>query len=411
MSDPRIVLVTGASSGIGRASAALLAHHRCRVFGIARTAPPAHDGSFAFLPGDIRDDGSVRECVSRVLREAGRIDVLVNCAGVIVAGPAEEMLPDEIMDQIQTNLLGTMRMCQAVLPAMRKQGGGRIITVGSLAGLMGLPFQSAYSASKYGIEGYSESLQMEVQRFGIRVVVVDPGDIATEITSHRKVTRGSGSGSPYKQNFDDAMRSQAESERHGWKVERVARLIERIVRSRSATVPVYPRTICGTHQPGCAPLDTGPALPEDCRRVQRRAGEHPAPAVTAGRTAALFDYSPRNCDLRCHHEHTRNPSYHVPCKRSAAEPRVLRRFSQASAGQADGQFRRTRRLSSLLRRRYRPSRHHPDVFPIPRSGAGKKGAGETSAVAFSVPGGAFDFWIQRLSRAWHAVHRAGETDG
>jgi NAD(P)-dependent dehydrogenase (short-subunit alcohol dehydrogenase family) len=232
MSDPRIVLLTGASSGIGRASAARLAQTGFRVFGMARTAPPAHDGGFAFLPGDIRDDGSVRECVSRVLREAGRVDVLVNCAGVIVAGPAEEMLPDEIMDQVQTNLLGTMRMCQAVLPAMRKQWGGRIITVGSLAGLMGLPFQSAYSASKYGIEGYSESLQMEVQGFGIRVVVVDPGDIATEITLHRKVTRGSGSGSPYKQNFDDAMRSQAESEKHGWKVERVARLIERVVRSR-----------------------------------------------------------------------------------------------------------------------------------------------------------------------------------
>ena len=118
--------------------------------------------------------------------------MLVNCAGIVVAGPAEEMLPDEIMDQVQTNLLGTMRMCRAVLPAMRVNHSGRIITVGSLAGLMGLPFQSAYSASKYGIEGYSESLQMEVEGFGIRVVVVDPGDIATEITSHRKRDAGHG---------------------------------------------------------------------------------------------------------------------------------------------------------------------------------------------------------------------------
>jgi len=232
VNDARVVLVTGASSGIGRASAVCLAQSGCRVFGIARTAPPAHDGSFVFLPVDVRDDSSVRECVSRVLREAARIDVLVNCAGVIVAGPAEEMLADEIMDQVQTNLLGTMRMCQAVLPAMRQQRGGRIITVGSLAGLMGLPFQSAYSASKFGIEGYSESLQMEVQDFGIRVVVVDPGDIATEITLHRKETRGSRSGSPYRQNFAGAMRSQAASEQHGWKVERLARFIERIVRSR-----------------------------------------------------------------------------------------------------------------------------------------------------------------------------------
>ena len=233
MGDPRVVLVTGASSGIGRACAIRLARSGCRVFGAARTAPPAHDGTFHFLPVDVRDDGSVRECVSRVLREAGRIDVLVSCAGVIVAGPAEEMQPEEVMDQVQTNLLGTMRMCRAVLPGMRKQGSGLIISVGSLAGLMGLPFQSAYSASKYGIEGYSESLQMEVRDFGIRVVVVDPGDTATEITVHRKVTRGSTADSPYRQDFDSVMTSQAASERHGWKVERLARFIERVVRSRS----------------------------------------------------------------------------------------------------------------------------------------------------------------------------------
>ena len=164
MYDPRVVVVTGASSGIGRASAIHLARRGCLVFGIARTAPPAHEGTFAFLPVVVRDDGSVREGVARVLREAGRIDVLLNCAGVVVAGPAEEMLADEILDQVQTNLLGTMRMCRAVLPAMRKQRGGRIITVGSLAGLMGLAFQSAYSASKYGIEGYSESLQSRGSR-------------------------------------------------------------------------------------------------------------------------------------------------------------------------------------------------------------------------------------------------------
>lgn len=232
VTEPPVVLVTGASSGIGRACAVRLVRSGCRVFGVSRTPPPGHDGSFVHVPVDVRDDGSVRECVSHVLRHAQRIDVLLNCAGVIVAGPAEEMLPDEIMDQVQTNLLGTMRMCRAVLPAMRRQGSGRIITLGSLVGLMGLAFQSAYSASKYGIEGYSESLQMEVQDFGIRVVVVDPGDIATEITAHRRQTRGSSTGSPYRRNFESAMRRQAESELHGWRVERLARFIERIVRSR-----------------------------------------------------------------------------------------------------------------------------------------------------------------------------------
>ena len=240
MEDRRVVLVTGASSGIGRACAARLARSGCRVFGMARTAPPTGDDGVLLLAGDVRDEASVQECVSRVLREAGRIDVLVSCAGIVVAGSAEEMLPDEILDQVQTNLLGFMRMCRAVLPGMRARRAGRVIAVGSLAGLMGLPFQSAYSASKYGIEGYAESLQMEVQEFGIRVVIVDPGDVATEITAHRRQTRGAGRDSPYRERFDSAMRSQAASERHGWKVERMARFIEKIIRSRSPRLRYTP---------------------------------------------------------------------------------------------------------------------------------------------------------------------------
>ena len=240
MDNPRVILVTGASSGIGRACAGRCARSGFRVFGMARTTPAALDEGVRFLTGDVRDDASVQECVSRVLREAGRIDVLVNCAGIVVAGPAEEMLAEEILDQLQTNLLGTIRMCRAVLPAMRVQRSGRIITVGSLAGLMGLPFQSAYSASKYGIEGYVESLQMEVEEFGITLVIVDPGDVATEITMHRRLTRGSGSGSPYSGRFEAAMRSQAASEQHGWRVQRVARLMEKIVRARSPRLRYTP---------------------------------------------------------------------------------------------------------------------------------------------------------------------------
>lgn len=233
MKNPRVVLVTGASSGIGKATAACLAQEGLRVFGAARSAPHAHNDSFTFFPVDVRDDRSVQGCVSQVLARSGRIDVLVNCAGVVVGGPAEEMLADEITDQIQTNLLGTMRTSRAMLPGMRGQGSGLIINVGSLAGLMGVPFQSVYSASKYGIEGFSESLQMEVGSFGIRIVVIDPGDISTEITAHRKVSGGIGADSPYQQGFQQAMLSQAESEKHGWNVERLARLIGKIVRSRS----------------------------------------------------------------------------------------------------------------------------------------------------------------------------------
>jgi len=231
MEKARVVLVTGASSGIGKAIADRSAA-ACRVFGAARSAPASPNG-FTFLCADVRDGQSVQGCVQRVLEEAGRIDVLVNCAGVVVGGPVEEMLDEEVVDQIQTNLLGTMRMCRAVLPGMRERRSGLIINVGSLAGLMGVPFQAAYSASKYGIEGFSESLQMEVRDFGIRVVVVDPGDVATEITAHRRLSRGSRMDSPYLSSFKRAMVSQSESERHGWKPDRLARLVERIISSRA----------------------------------------------------------------------------------------------------------------------------------------------------------------------------------
>ena len=230
MGNTPVVLVTGASSGIGRASARRLAGRGFRVFGSARSN--SADGEpFPLLRMDVRDNRSVTDCVSRVMQEAGHIDILVNCAAVAVGGSAEEMLMEEIQDQVETNLVGLIRCCRAVLPGMRVRKTGLILNMGSMAGLMGVPFQSAYSATKYGIEGYSESLQMEVRAFGVRVVVIDPGDVRTEITQHRKESRGTGRDSPYQRSLGAAMRSQAESERHGWNVERIARLVERVARS------------------------------------------------------------------------------------------------------------------------------------------------------------------------------------
>jgi len=192
----------------------------------------AQAAPFRLLCLDVRDDRSVAECASQVLREAGHIDVVVNCAGVVVDGSAEEMLMEEVIQQIETNLLGTIRVCKAVLPGMRSRGGGLIINVSSLGGLMGMPFQSSYCASKYGIEGFSESLQIEVRRFGICVVVVDPGDVHTEITAHRGQTRGCAPDSPYREALSAAIRSQSQSELHGWEPERIARVVGRIIELR-----------------------------------------------------------------------------------------------------------------------------------------------------------------------------------
>jgi len=246
MSERQTVFITGASSGIGRACAIRLAEAGCRVYGSARKGPPIEasrnlnsgestgDSSlpYSFFHIDVRDEKSVADAVSFVATEAGRIDAVVNCAGISVGGSAEEMLIDEARDQLETNFLGIVRVCKAVLPVMRRQQFGKIINISSLAGLMGVPFQSIYSATKYAIEGFSESLQMEVAPYGIRVVVIEPGNTATEQTENRKMSAGGAPGSVYEPALSRVMTEQARSERAGWPPERVARVVEKIVRSR-----------------------------------------------------------------------------------------------------------------------------------------------------------------------------------
>jgi NAD(P)-dependent dehydrogenase (short-subunit alcohol dehydrogenase family) len=174
-SPQRVVLVTGASSGLGQATAALLARRGHRVFGTSRR--PTHDGppGVDMLDMDVRDDQSVGAALEAVLSRASRIDVLVNNAGYLLSGAIEETSVDEAKAQFDTNFFGTARMVKAVLPAMRRQGGGRIVTVGSLAGLVGVPFEGFYSASKHALEGYCGSLRHELRPFNIHVSIIEPG--------------------------------------------------------------------------------------------------------------------------------------------------------------------------------------------------------------------------------------------
>ena len=169
------VLVTGASSGIGQATARLLAEHGFNVFGTARK-PEA-----PLVALDVRSDDSVRNCVQQVLSQTGRIDVLVNNAGYNLMGAAEETSIDEAKAQLETNFFGVVRMVNAVLPAMRKAGGGKIINIGSLAGLTAIPFGAFYTASKFALEGYTEALWHELRPLGIRVTLIEPGFVHTPI--------------------------------------------------------------------------------------------------------------------------------------------------------------------------------------------------------------------------------------
>jgi NAD(P)-dependent dehydrogenase (short-subunit alcohol dehydrogenase family) len=171
----RVAVVTGASSGIGEAAARELVRAGFTVYGTSRTAAAGEErDGVLFVPLDVTDDESVAEAVREVLSRSGRIDVLVNNAGLGITGAAEESSIEQARALFDINLFGSMRMTRAVLPQMREQGSGRIINVSSVLGLMPAPFGALYSASKHAIEGYSESLDHEVREHGVRVLLVEP---------------------------------------------------------------------------------------------------------------------------------------------------------------------------------------------------------------------------------------------
>ncbi len=180
-----IVFITGVSSGFGLETARLLAQEGHTVYGTVRREveplPHVH-----YLHVDVRDRDAVMNAVAQVIEKEGRIDVLVNNAGMGIGGPLEFATEEEIRLQMDTNFMGLVHCVDAVLPHMRRQGGGKIIALSSIGGLMGLPFQGFYSASKFAIEGYCEALRLETQQQGVKVVVLRPGDFSTGFTGSRK---------------------------------------------------------------------------------------------------------------------------------------------------------------------------------------------------------------------------------
>jgi short-subunit dehydrogenase len=171
----RVVLITGASSGIGRATAELIAARGYRVFGGVRapatTRPVA---GVELMPLDVRDEASAKACVDEVRSRAGRIDVLINNAGVNLVGAVEETSIGQAQALFDTNVIGVLRMVQAVLPDMRRQGAGLIVNISSILGLIPAPYMGVYASTKHALEGLSESLDHEVRAFGIRVVLIEP---------------------------------------------------------------------------------------------------------------------------------------------------------------------------------------------------------------------------------------------
>ncbi|OAI11496.1 short-chain dehydrogenase/reductase [Methylomonas koyamae] len=171
--DTAVALITGTSSGIGLVTAKVLQKAGYRVFGTSRRAVASTDG-ITMLSCDVTDEASVNNTVAEVLKQAGRIDLLVNNAGVGLLGAAEESSTAQAQALFDVNVFGITRVTNAVLPTMRNQGKGRIVNISSVLGLIPSPYNALYAATKHAVEGYSESLDHELRTFGIRVVLVEP---------------------------------------------------------------------------------------------------------------------------------------------------------------------------------------------------------------------------------------------
>jgi short-subunit dehydrogenase len=221
---PQTVLVTGASSGIGQAIAQLLTARGFTVFGTSRK-PTGN-----LIPLEVRSDDSVRACVERV----GKIDVLVNNAGYSLMGSAEETSLDEAKAQLETNFFGVVRMVKAVLPGMRKAGAGKIITIGSLAGITAIPFGAFYTASKFALEGYTEALWHELRPFGIHVTLIEPGFIATPIGESTQIAAAPLSA--YDGVRQRATHALDQHVKDGISPDAVAQRVLRVIQSRSPTL-------------------------------------------------------------------------------------------------------------------------------------------------------------------------------
>ena len=179
----RVVLITGASAGIGRATADRLHGQGWTVVGASRRGTAS--GGWSPLVMDVDDDDSVRTGVEKVVAERGRLTAVVAGAGWGLSGAVEQTPIDQAKRQLETNFWGAVRVVQAALPVMRRQGGGRVVLVSSIGGIVALPFQAFYSASKFALEGYGEALAYEVAPFGIDVTLVEPGNVRTEFTQNR----------------------------------------------------------------------------------------------------------------------------------------------------------------------------------------------------------------------------------
>ncbi|RJE71564.1 SDR family oxidoreductase [Reichenbachiella sp. MSK19-1] len=225
MNQQQVIFITGASSGIGQSCFDYLFGKGHRVYGTSRR--PSGDNPF-LLKMDVTKPKSIAAAVQTVIDKEGRIDVLINNAGISVIGPAELTHPDDARQQLETNFWGVVNTNNAILPHMRQQKSGKIIHISSVMGLFAIPNQAYYAASKHALEGYAEALRMELHPTNIQVALIQPGDFMTEISQNRILSIADDS-TEYQPGYNRALEVIVKGERNGDNPIKVAKLIHRII--------------------------------------------------------------------------------------------------------------------------------------------------------------------------------------
>ena len=226
----KVVLITGASSGLGLSIAEFLSSNGHVVYGTSRK-PQASSGKVRMLQSDVTDESGIISAVKTILSEQGRIDVLINNAGLGIAAPMETVSISDVASVLDTNVIGIIRTIQAVLPQMRRQGSGLILNISSIGAEIGLPYRGVYSASKAAVDRISEALRSELAPFGIQVSVIQPGAVKTEINKNRIRTELPAD-SVYKKNYDAAYGLINESINQGLNAEAFGRLVNDILQQK-----------------------------------------------------------------------------------------------------------------------------------------------------------------------------------
>ncbi|MDX6182686.1 SDR family oxidoreductase [Flavobacterium sp. Fl-77] len=231
----KVVLITGGSSGIGKSIGEFLHKKGFVVYGTSRNPEKVLNSIFPLVALDVRNAESIQAAVANIIKTSGRLDVVINNAGVGITGPLEEIPMEEIKNNFETNFFGPIEVMKAVLPQMREQKSGLIINITSIAAYMGLPYRSIYSASKGALELVTEALRMEVKQFGIEITNIAPGDFATNIASgrfHAPVIKGSA----YEKVYGDTLAAMNEHVDAGSNPNEMAEAVYQIIQQKSPKI-------------------------------------------------------------------------------------------------------------------------------------------------------------------------------